>query len=182
MKEKYVFDMLKELSPFNSMYFFLLFGLACFVLAINLPIENYAGLSFKARSVNGKHRLLFDASFFVTLFMSTYIVLRYKKCGFSTTLKCEIRKNVQLADEKRQNDAGKPIKKGVAISYLFYILMFLAMYAGPASNSPKYYQLYYGHIALAFGHVLFFHIVFMSMLLLIVHCYEARQYIQRKYE
>lgn len=182
MKEKYVFDMLKELSPLNSMYFFLIFGIACFVLAINLPIENYAGVSFKARSVYGKHRLLFDAWFFVTLFMSTYILLRYKKCGLSTTLKREIRKNVQRADEKRQNDAGKSIKKGVAISYLFYILMFLYMYARPASNAPRYYEIYYGHIALAFGRVCFFHIIFMSALLLIVHCYEARQYIQQKYE
>lgn len=73
--------MLKELSSLNSMYFFLIFGIACFVLAINLPIENYAGVSFKVRSVYGKHRLLFDASFFVTVLMSTYIVLRYKKCG-----------------------------------------------------------------------------------------------------
>ena len=132
--------MLKELSPLNSMYFFLIFGIACFVLAINLPIENYAGVSFKARSVYGKHRLLFDAWFFVTLFMSTYILWRYKKCGLSTTLKREIRKNVQRADEKRQNDAGKPIKKGIAISYLFYILMFLYMYVEPASNAPRYYE------------------------------------------
>ncbi len=179
---KVILDILKELSPFQQKYFFIVFGFFLFLVSMFLPINEYSGFSIKSRTqfLDTHHRILFDCLLFVSVFMSFYILLRYKSKNISKYLKYKIYESIHLIDISHIEKTGKPIKSNPLLVWIIYGFVFSFMFFIPASKSPRYYEIYQGNIIAAFIFVSVFYLIFISLVLLIIWSCEVKFYVRKK--
>lgn len=124
-------NILKELSPFQQKYFFLIFVPFILCISIFIPFNDYSGIIVKSQSsfLDVKAKILMDTFFFLTTFMSLYIFIKYKLMGISKELSHQVFKKINFVDVKqKEKDAGISLKNMSWFLYLVYFLMFIAMF------------------------------------------------------
>ncbi|EEY91366.1 MULTISPECIES: hypothetical protein [Acinetobacter] len=174
-------NILKELSPFQQKYFFLIFVPFILCISIFIPFNDYSGIIVKSQSsfLDVKAKILMDTFFFLTTFMSLYIFIKYKLMGISKELSHQVFKKINFVDVKqKEKDAGISLKNMSWFLYLVYFLMFIAMFFTPPSNSPKYYWIYGNGIFVTIVYSLFFYAVFVSYTLFIIWSHEIKNYLK----
>ncbi|OTG62788.1 hypothetical protein B9T29_06095 [Acinetobacter sp. ANC 3903] len=173
-------NILKELSPFQQKYFFLIFVPFILCISIFIPFNDYPGIIVKSQSsfLDIKAKILMDAFFFLTTFMSLYIFIKYKLMGISKELSHQVFKKINFVGVKqKEKEAGISLKNMSWFLYLIYFLMFIGMFFTPPSNSPKYYWMYGSGIFVTIVYSLFFYAIFVSHTLFIIWSHEIKNYL-----
>jgi len=138
-------EVLKNLSPFGMKYFFFIFVFLVTFVAINLPIENYSGITPKSKSdfLDVKHKILFDVAFIVTVLVNIYMFSKYFLNGFPSFI-------VRGILVVNNNSIGGVITKGKAKKTRFFLfimyLVVLIFFLSTPSISPKYIWMNQGNV------------------------------------
>lgn len=144
-------DFLEELSPFRKKYFFFIFIFIFIFIAINIPLNNYYGITLSSKSeiLDVKHRILFDLSFITTFVANLYFLITYYLKGVSNKLKSKLINVMEKAASKKEQKKSSSFKEMI-LFHMIYLISFFGFFLMPPSTSVKYSWINQGNIYLDF--------------------------------